>query len=70
MLLLLFMYIKEQATKDAAYTKLLEGIKSGLVTRYQIEDGLIRTKGNRLYVPASGELRNELLRETHDTLWA
>ena len=62
--------IKDQAIKDAAYTKLLDEIKSGLVRRYWIEDGLIHAKGGRLYVPAGRELKNELIRKTHDTLWA
>ena len=27
------------------------------------------TKGNRLYVPRTGELRRKLIQECHDTLW-
>ena len=37
--------------------------------KYWIEDELLVSKGGRLYVPA-GNIRKELLRETHETKWA
>ena len=50
--------------------KLKEKIVQGLVRRYWVEDGLIYAKGSRLYVPSGAGLRRELMRETHDPVWA
>nr|XP_016436218.1 PREDICTED: uncharacterized protein LOC107762370 [Nicotiana tabacum] len=38
--------------------------------QFYIENGLLKVKGNRLYVPKGGDLRRTLLMEFHDTLWA
>ncbi|KAA0064237.1 hypothetical protein E5676_scaffold119G001380 [Cucumis melo var. makuwa] len=35
-----------------------------------VEEDLLVTKGNRLYVSRAGDLRKKLLYECHDTLWA
>ncbi|TYK15933.1 reverse transcriptase [Cucumis melo var. makuwa] len=37
---------------------------------FWVEEDLLVTKGNRLYVPRAGDLRKKLLYECHDTLWA
>ncbi|VFQ93371.1 unnamed protein product [Cuscuta campestris] len=57
------------AKKDPKYQKLVEQVTSGIVRRYWLEDGLLFGKGGRLYVP-EGDLRVQLLRETHDPQWA
>ncbi|CAI9756163.1 unnamed protein product [Fraxinus pennsylvanica] len=62
--------IKQWAEKDVAYTKLLQEIKDGVVRRCWIEDGLIYAKISRLYVLSGGGLRQIVLKETHDPLWA
>jgi hypothetical protein len=62
--------VKENAKTDAIYTKLQQDVKEGLVRRYWLEEDLLYAKGGRLYVPGGGGLRNELLKETHDPLWA
>ncbi|KAA0051292.1 reverse transcriptase [Cucumis melo var. makuwa] len=37
---------------------------------FWVEEDLLVTKGNRLYVPGARDLRKKLLYECHDTLWA
>ena len=51
---------------DASYEKLRQQVLDGLNIKYWIEDELLVAKGGRLYVPM-GNLRKELLRETHNT---
>lgn len=50
--------------------KLVRDVKEGVIRRYWVEDGLLHAKGARLYVPKGGNLRRQLLKETHDTRWA
>jgi hypothetical protein len=61
--------VKEEAINDSTYQRLMDQVGKGLVRRYWLEDGLLRAKGNRVYVPA-GSLRRQLLTEAHDTPWA
>ena len=61
--------IQQLAESDASYEKLRQQVREGLNRRYWIQDNLLMAKGGRLYVPV-GQLRKELLRETHDTKWA
>jgi hypothetical protein len=58
--------IRELAKQDTAYLKLVEQVNEGIVRRYWLEDGLLYTKGHRLYVPTGG-LRRDLLKESHDS---
>ena len=58
------------AKDDSMYQKLVKEVQEGVVRRYWLEDGLIHSKGNMLFVPKVGGLRRELLKETHDTQWA
>ena len=55
---------------DSTYVNLKQDVQDGVVRSYWIEDDLLYAKGNRLYVPSGGGLRQELLRETHDPQWA
>ncbi|TYK15836.1 reverse transcriptase [Cucumis melo var. makuwa] len=43
---------------------------AGKTRQFWVEEDLLVTKGNRLYVPKAGDLRKKLLYECHDTLWA
>ena len=61
--------IKQAAEQDAAYGKLKQQVKEGVIRRYWLEGDLLVAKWERWYVIAGG-LRNELLRETHDAKWA
>lgn len=62
--------IRENAKADAEYQRLVKQVEEGTVRRYWLDDGLLHAKGDRLYVPILGGLRQELLRETHDPQWA
>ncbi|RVX07789.1 Transposon Ty3-I Gag-Pol polyprotein [Vitis vinifera] len=42
----------------------------GKTKRFWVEDGLLYTKGRRLYVPKWGNIRRNLIKECHDTKWA
>ncbi|KAL0532578.1 hypothetical protein IC582_031283 [Cucumis melo] len=44
--------------------------KAGKTRQFWVEEDLLVTKGNRLYVLRAGDLRKKLLYECHDTLWA
>ncbi|WJZ87951.1 hypothetical protein VitviT2T_007294 [Vitis vinifera] len=61
--------IKQAAEQDAAYGRLKQQVKEGVIRRYWLEGDLLVAKGGRWYVPTGG-LRKELLRETHDAKWA
>ncbi|XP_021753565.1 uncharacterized protein LOC110718935 [Chenopodium quinoa] len=45
-------------------------IEEGKTRRFWMEDGLVYTKGKKLFISRAGGLRKLLLRECHDTLWA
>ena len=62
--------IKEHLDQDMLAKNLKQLIEEGKTRRFWIEGDLIYTKGHRLYVPKSGNLRRALMRECHDTLWA
>lgn len=62
--------IKKQSMTDAVYGKLVEEVKTGVVRKYWLEDGLLYCKGSRLYVPHGGTLRQRILKESHDAKWA
>ena len=41
-----------------------------VMRRFWVEDGLLYTKGKRLYVPKWGNIRRNLIKECHDSKWA
>ncbi|KAA0062024.1 reverse transcriptase [Cucumis melo var. makuwa] len=49
---------------------LLAHLRTSKTQQFWVEEDLLITKGNQLYVPRVGELRKKLLYECHDTLWA
>ncbi|KAL0417388.1 UNVERIFIED_CONTAM: Transposon Tf2-11 polyprotein [Sesamum latifolium] len=55
---------------DLAAQGLVHLVEQGKARQFWLEDGLLMTKGNRLYVPKGGDLRKSLISECHDTLWA
>ena len=63
-------HIKESLEKDPAVRSILKLVEEGKTHQFWVEDGLLWAKGGRVYVPREGDLREELLRECHDTLWA
>nr|XP_016436253.1 PREDICTED: uncharacterized protein LOC107762410 [Nicotiana tabacum] len=49
---------------------LTELLEKGKTRQFYTENGFLKVKGNRLYIPKGGDLRRTLLAECHDTLWA
>ncbi|KAL2240912.1 UNVERIFIED_CONTAM: Transposon Tf2-11 polyprotein [Sesamum indicum] len=62
--------VRELLPRDPAARRLIRLVEQGKAPHFWIEDGLLMTKGNRVYVPRGGDLRKSLLSECHDTLWA
>ena len=56
--------------KDHAAHNIMNLAKASKTRRFWIEEDLLVTKGNRLYVPRARDLRKRLLHECYDTLWA
>ncbi|KAL2237442.1 UNVERIFIED_CONTAM: Transposon Tf2-11 polyprotein [Sesamum indicum] len=67
-------YVKDQVRelllRDPAAQGLIRLVEQDKARQFRVEDGLLKTKENRIYVPRGGELRKSLLSECHDTLWA
>ncbi|KAM2435170.1 hypothetical protein PS1_025158 [Malus domestica] len=55
---------------DVQAKNIVEFVKEGKTRRFWLEDGLLYTKGKRIYVPKWGSLRKEILKECHDSMWA
>ena len=55
--------------RDAIALAMLKQVKEGKTHKFRT-DGELLYFGEWLYVPKSGNLRREVLRECHDTLWA
>ncbi|CAM8878010.1 unnamed protein product [Rhodiola kirilowii] len=62
--------IKEGLGADDQAQTILALINEGKTRRFWQEDGLIYTKGRRIFVPRWSNLRRELIKECHDSLWA
>lgn len=62
--------IKNGYADDELASNILAGGEGKSMKHISVKDGLIYYKQRRLYVPAAGGLRRELLMEHHDTLWA
>ncbi|CAH9095580.1 unnamed protein product [Cuscuta europaea] len=61
--------IKEGLERDPMAKELMKLAKEGKTQRFWEEDGLLYTKGRRLYVPKWENLRRDLVKECHDTKW-
>ncbi|KAA0064072.1 reverse transcriptase [Cucumis melo var. makuwa] len=62
--------LREFLQKDHVAHNVMNLVKAGKIRQFWVEEDLLVTKGNRLYVPRAGDLRKKLLYECHDTLWA
>ncbi|KAL0303356.1 UNVERIFIED_CONTAM: Transposon Tf2-11 polyprotein [Sesamum radiatum] len=60
---------RELLPRDSAVQGLVHLVEQGKARQFWLEDGLLMTKGNHLYVPKGGDLRKSLISECHDTLW-
>ncbi|GMQ12089.1 hypothetical protein CsSME_00054546 [Camellia sinensis var. sinensis] len=62
--------IKEGMEHDNLAKSLVAMAKEGKTKRFWEENGILYTKGRRVYVPKWGNLRRNLIKECHDTQWA
>ncbi|KAE8681498.1 Detected protein of unknown function [Hibiscus syriacus] len=62
--------IKEGLEQDPMTRELVKLASDGKTQRFWVEDGLLYTKGRRIYVPKWNNLRRDLIKECHDTKWA
>lgn len=49
---------------------LLTLVEEGKVRRFWLQDGLLLSKGNCIFIPKADWLKRALLAECHDTQWA
>ncbi|XP_013594832.1 PREDICTED: uncharacterized protein LOC106302997 [Brassica oleracea var. oleracea] len=61
--------IREGLERDPVAKEMVKLSNEGKVHRFWVEDGLLYTKGRRLYVPKWESLRRDIIRECHDTRW-
>ena len=54
--------------RDGTTLAMLKQVKEGKVHKFRT-DGELLYFGEQLYVPKSNNLRKEVLRECHDSLW-
>lgn len=59
--------VQDGYAQDEAASSILADIEQGKPSHFQLVDGLLYDALDRLYVPASGPLREQLLREHHDS---
>ncbi|KAI5656492.1 hypothetical protein M9H77_25285 [Catharanthus roseus] len=62
--------IKEGLQQDSLAKNLIALATEGKTRRFWLEEGMLYTKGNRLFVPKWGNLRRKLIKECHDSKWA
>ncbi|KAE8726163.1 Detected protein of unknown function [Hibiscus syriacus] len=62
--------IKEGLELDPLTRELVKLASDGKTQRFWVGDGLLYTKGRRIYVPKWDNLRRDLIKECHDTKWA
>ncbi|KAH9688170.1 Endonuclease [Citrus sinensis] len=62
--------IKEGLQQDPLAKDLLEKVLEGKTRRFWQEEGILLTKGDRLFVPRWGNLRKEVIKECHGSKWA
>ena len=60
--------IEEHLLQDPSAKAIVELAKVGKTRQFWVKGNLLMTKGNRLYVARTGELRKKLIQECHDTL--
>ena len=63
-------FLREFLQKHSAAQSVMSLAEADKTRQFWVEDGLLVTKGRRLYVPRGGDLRKKLLHECQDTLWA
>ena len=62
--------IKEGLKTDPHAQSIIALIREGKTRRFWLDEDILYTKVRRIYVPKWGNLRRELVKEYHDSLWA
>ncbi|KAL2230819.1 UNVERIFIED_CONTAM: Retrovirus-related Pol polyprotein from transposon gypsy [Sesamum indicum] len=62
--------VRELLPRDPTAQSLIQPVGQGKAWHFWIEDGLLMTKKNRVYVPIGGDLHKSFISECHDTLCA
>ena len=62
--------IKEGLKQDKLAVNLLKLAREGKTRRFWESDGTLLTLGRRLFVPKWGNLRRDIIKECHDSMWA
>ncbi|KAK0606499.1 hypothetical protein LWI29_038387 [Acer saccharum] len=62
--------IKEGLQQDPLAKSLIKLANEGKTRRFWLDEGVLLTTGNRMYVPKWGNLRKEIIKECHDSKWA
>ncbi|KAK0606869.1 hypothetical protein LWI29_005470 [Acer saccharum] len=62
--------IKEGLLQDPLAKSLMKLANEGKTRRFWLDEGVLLTTGNRMYVPKWGNLRKEIIKECHDSKWA
>ncbi|KAL0345844.1 UNVERIFIED_CONTAM: hypothetical protein Sradi_4415700 [Sesamum radiatum] len=60
---------RELLSRDSVAQGLVHLVEQGKARQFWLEDRLLMTKGNCLYVPKGRDLRKSLISECQDTLW-
>ncbi|TYK23056.1 reverse transcriptase [Cucumis melo var. makuwa] len=63
-------HLERVPTERSYRSECHEFSEAGKTRQFWVEEDLLVTKENRLYVPRAEDLRKKLLYECHDTLWA
>jgi archaellum component FlaC len=62
--------IRRGMEHDPVARMLMQSAQEGKTRRFWLEDGLLYTTGQRVFVPKWNNLRRDVIRECHDTKWA
>ncbi|XP_058008477.1 uncharacterized protein LOC131182958 [Hevea brasiliensis] len=62
--------IRDSLKKDSQAVALMKLVEEGKTEQFWLDDDLLMTRRNQVYVSKVGNLRKLLLQEYHDTLWA
>ncbi|TXG69042.1 hypothetical protein EZV62_003977 [Acer yangbiense] len=62
--------IKEGLQQDPLAKSLIKLANEGKTRRFWLDEGILLTTGDRMFVPKWGNLRKEIIKECHDSKWA
>ena len=62
--------IKEGLQHDSLTQTIVYFVKEGKIQRFWVKDGLLLTKGKRIYVPSCDNRWRKIMKDYHDSKWA